>query len=711
MASTKGTREDQPPSYTQSEQPELVLPALDLSRDAGPAEYATVTPDECAAHLKFLAALADLRDGVASTPGLFGINDPAQEVFHDNTNEAWARIKEKRWAVYTTRAAARYAAWWDTCIPASRPPPTIDDLKDLSYSDITANLQPFPWSQDILPPLDVLMVWHAHMLNPRAFLEDCIRHGQMTFWATGFPWDPVNACINDKTLEYDAGPKAKDVFLHRTALPWDNLLDTTNKTLSCPSCGERISVPWTKGEMGLLLESLFVGWRGIADKTFKVTCPRCHFFIDHEGLKIAKFRRDIQALLTSNLPMPGTYYNLHGIPEPACNSLRRKQQFHFPNRFLAIAGRNILDRTDPSNNQTPITLKTVNDYVATLLRDPDTLRRIHTSSLKIPLLPEEKVSYRRMLSHYWDNFSPFALDLVGAVIRQGTFIEKMDKIDWLHSPTILPTMTRLIKKYQIFFQIITSNPSHMAVPTLDVDLAWHTHQLTTPLRYYTFSLHRTLTSPSRTAILIDHDDKVDETKLSDSFEWTSKAYRKLTDGEIYSECTCWYCEAIRGPDLAHALPFFFYFSSSSSSSSSSTTKARAAASSLHTRADISADPDKNPHISAHNAVRPDVDLKSTRSGLDPRAVKFLKLRSDYEKARRRAEKRKSKDVKEKEKDEKANGNGNAQADSMLYASPLLWGYPVIVPYYAPFACDPGVHSDAYMANPSCMSFVDGAHGN
>lgn len=34
-----------------------------------------------------------------------------------------------------------------------------------------------------------------------------------------------------------------------------------------------------------------------------------------------------------------------------------------------------------------------------------------------------------MMSRYWDNSSPFALDLVGAVVRQGTFFQKMDKLN------------------------------------------------------------------------------------------------------------------------------------------------------------------------------------------------------------------------------------------------------------------------------------------
>ena len=75
----------------------------------------------------------------------------------------------------------------------------------------------------------------------------------------------------------------------------------------------------------------------------------------------------------------------------------------------------------------------------------------------------------------------------------------------------------------------------MVVPTLDVDLAWHTHQLN-PRSYY----------DTTTRILdkfMDHDDKVDENKLSMSFEWMCETWYKKY-AEIYSECVCWYCEGM-----------------------------------------------------------------------------------------------------------------------------------------------------------------------
>ena len=85
-----------------------------------------------------------------------------------------------------------------------------------------------------------------------------------------------------------------------------------------------------------------------------------------------------------------------------------------------------------------------------------------------------RIYIRRMMSCYWENSSTFSIDLVGAVIRQGSFVEKMNSIDWVHSPAVKSTMERLIAKYLRYFHILAKHPTKIAVPTLDVDLAWRT---------------------------------------------------------------------------------------------------------------------------------------------------------------------------------------------------------------------------------------------
>ena len=152
---------------------------------------------------------------------------------------------------------------------------------------------------------------------------------------------------------------------------------------------------------------------------------------------------------------------------------------------------------------------------------------------------EDRIAVRKMMSNYWDNSSPFSVELVGAVIRQGTFIDKMHNLNSLQEPAIISTLERFILKYERFIEIakVSSKRGHrVAVPTLDVDLVWHTHQLSPP-SYYRYTV-------SRTQKFIDHDDKIVDTKLSTSFQWTSEIYQKMFN-HVYSDCLCWYCESTR----------------------------------------------------------------------------------------------------------------------------------------------------------------------
>ncbi|KAF3483895.1 uncharacterized protein GIQ15_03219 [Arthroderma uncinatum] len=491
------TTAEPPPAYTPAPNGDIppVSPVLqrplnfDFKAAAEARLTTTVLVDECIAHLKLLRSLADLRDLISKSDGLFGIHDIQADVFEneEESRKALALIREKRWEIYVTRAAHRFEIWVRSCTPTGGPG---SNSSCVMLYDVEENpeYKNFPkwefrtlWSTALMPPLDVVMVWHAYMLNPRDVLEDCLRLGKMSFWTSGLPLDVINECIDNTTFEYTP----------------DLQKDTS-----------------------------------------------------------------------------GTMFK----------------------------ARDILGQAIQNGGRTR---------------------------------PNERIAVRRMMSRYWENSSPFALDLVGAVVRQGVFIDKMDKIDWLHSPALESTMARLIDKYVIFFRIIAQNKGKLVVPTLDVDLAWHTHQLK-PQRYYAYSMQLTQT-------FVNHDDKVVETQLTDGFEWTSKQYQKITGGGIYSECTCWYCEAVREPHV-HAL-----FSTSAPT-------ARKNAAQLRIRDDISPDPDKNPHISAHNSVRePETPASRAKANL-----KFLELRNRHYKMLKRAGKRGD------------NNNKNQEGIPMYY-----WGVPLV----------------------------------
>lgn len=144
---------EQPPGYDQIDEQPSTIPPLDLSHNAGPPASTNVTRDQCVAHLKFIAALADLRDSVAGNDGLFGLHDPPPTEFPDHINEVRARMREKRWAVYTARAVDRYTKWWVKCVPNDRPRARLTDLMDESYDHITQDIRLISWSKDSLPPL------------------------------------------------------------------------------------------------------------------------------------------------------------------------------------------------------------------------------------------------------------------------------------------------------------------------------------------------------------------------------------------------------------------------------------------------------------------------------------------------------------------------------------------------------------------------------
>jgi len=92
--------------------------------------------------------------------------------------------------------------------------------------------------------LDILMVWHAFMLNPRNYLEDCIRFGLRNLWATGMPWPAVNTAI-DTSFNYAVPKDAMDDFSGMTGLSWNNVDDLMTKVLYCPRCTHKLDIPWT----------------------------------------------------------------------------------------------------------------------------------------------------------------------------------------------------------------------------------------------------------------------------------------------------------------------------------------------------------------------------------------------------------------------------------------------------------------------------------
>ena len=164
-----------PPSYTHANAEEDILvqlPKLSLGESAAVPSSSTVSRDQCVAHLKFLATLADLRDFVSNQDGLFGLHDSDADKFpkadkeattpSPSYEEAMARIREKRWAVYTARAVDRYEKWWFAALPKSGEPVTLADQESATYEAITDCFTKVLWTPQNLPPLGKFEPFKCH---------------------------------------------------------------------------------------------------------------------------------------------------------------------------------------------------------------------------------------------------------------------------------------------------------------------------------------------------------------------------------------------------------------------------------------------------------------------------------------------------------------------------------------------------------------------
>ena len=497
------------------------------------------------------------------------------------------------------------------------------------------------------------MVFHSHLLNPHNFLEDCLRKGLRDFWQNGMPWNQVNAAI-DGSFAYNISDEDKARWVAQTGREWENASDSSTKTLKCPNkfCFSSFEIPWTTCDLEETPKTPerpgLVG-SGYGDGKFETRCPKCNLKVTKETLSVVKFSKDAEQCVLKQRPMPGTLlWPASGTPVVMLKRTGNKiDQRMFPNRMIQHVLRTqiqtLLESPDPEN---PPTMETVRKLIETeALMKQSALKTIQGIETKGPgqaaVSRFSKVVIRKMMSRYWENFSPFALDLTGAVLRQTIFSEKMCKLDWLHSPTARETMERCCMKYKRFIKIISKNPNRTAVPTLDIDLAWHTHQLS-PLSYYHYTTRKLFK-------FVRHDDKIEDDKLNDGFEYTSKVYQELYD-EVYSECTCWYCEATRAAHVSSAGRILKLSHNEKSKYPSLSSIKPFANSCIVTdkfyesgQADM-CPPDNSAHISSHNAVRTNDEALLASNQIEKvqnrmRAVQNKRLEDNYQKACKRAEKK------------------------------------------------------------------------
>ncbi|KAI6043661.1 hypothetical protein EDC04DRAFT_2951511 [Pisolithus marmoratus] len=288
--------------------------------------------------------------------------------------------------------------------------------------------------------------------------------------------------------------------------PFKAMSVLTQKPVVCPKCNRTFDVAFVD-----------CFGRGYAQSSFKTSCS-CGLRITKDDLGMAKFLRN---LVTQD---PGKYFagTLH-TPQDARDTVRAEKIRQMILRSAPLA-KNL------SNGARP----TIQDLVA---MGAVNLRRGILESVRA------KKIVKRVFSAYTDD-RMFSIDLVGAVLRQSSFTQKMYDLGWtaprfFDSEEDAVVLKHCIARYKGFLGLMTNSPGSFFVPTLDIDLAWHTHQLIAQ-RYDEECME-----------LVGRDDKVEEDKLATSFDVTCRAWQNQY-GLPYIFCGCALPGETIGQRLGHA---------------------------------------------------------------------------------------------------------------------------------------------------------------
>ncbi|KAF8816815.1 hypothetical protein BYT27DRAFT_7206959 [Phlegmacium glaucopus] len=370
-------------------------------------------------HLALLHAFADLKKHVE------GLQEAIPQMPAD---------LERRWAWFVALAVERFDVWCHKLQPPRGP---------RDWNPEPGILGP-PWQppdaekglEVTLPPLDVMMVWHAYMLNPmyfwtRWYAEDCMR---------------IPAC-----------QVLKDV-----GIPLANALDGQLQSI--------LSTPPSQGRLDF--------W-----------------------------------LAQTALPFDHVHYHLAMMTPEGSGYLQQKFSTSCSQGCTAPFARESIKRAIRRN------AKSVQPSFADIIKYAE----FSLEKLKAHILTNEVGDWRRItariLSAYNDD-KAYSVELLGAVLRQGSFVTKMYCLGWT-GPVFFDSvgdelvLQHAISRYHASYGFI----SYIIIrsSTLDIDLAWHTHQL----MFVKYKADCT----TYVRRFVDRDDKVEGLRLSSAFDKTCEAWQ------------------------------------------------------------------------------------------------------------------------------------------------------------------------------------------
>ncbi|MCJ1400340.1 hypothetical protein MMC11_003545 [Xylographa trunciseda] len=168
---------------------------------------------------------------------------------------------------------------------------------------------------------------------------------------------------------------------------------------------------------------------------------------------------------------------------------------------------------------------------------PDQLTTL-TADCRLTVPPHAVAALRQHWSLPSAATYPTSIELIGATLRQGRFVDTMAHHLWIRSPALPGTLSRARARYTRYFALLAAHPGQPMVPTIDIDLVWHTHQQA-PAAYHAFSLRAT------GGRFVNHADTIDNAVRKGGLGVVRDLWWRKW-GEEYARCFCWDCELLLG---------------------------------------------------------------------------------------------------------------------------------------------------------------------
>ncbi|KAI8613387.1 hypothetical protein BC830DRAFT_480176 [Chytriomyces sp. MP71] len=327
------------------------------------------------------------------------------------------------------------------------------------------------------------MMWHSHMLNPLRFLEDCF----FIFGSTpphNFPLARMYALPPNEYNPQDGSREVWESWTHGEPFEINPLDPPRPFNFLCSWCKEMFEVE----------PDLFVEYRM---KDGKVFCGACGACSTAESVSVKRFLADVDQLHSNKRVLMGTALDDKGCVDVW--TARKDLEIVIP-----PSGHFLLMAHDSSLCSWVMMESILKPHLQSLYK---------SGALK--QFAVRKATFPRMFKAYKHIPIPLSLDLVGAVLRQREFTTKMVSgiIDWGQRDSL----PRATLRYRDFLNLMAKQRKAFLVPTLDIDLMWHTHQLH-PLKYQTFGL-------LEVGYVINHDDAVEADTLNKSFAQTNLLWK------------------------------------------------------------------------------------------------------------------------------------------------------------------------------------------